>query len=66
MSKKIKSIELDSKTILEKDVLGEKVGILDIKAKLDGEILCDIELQVVKQDYIEKRMLWENSVDRCV
>ena len=58
LSEKIKNVELDAKTILYKDILGEKAGILDIKAKLDYGVLCDIELQVAKQEYIEKRMLY--------
>ena len=56
---KIDKIELDSNTITEKDLLDDKVGILDIKAKLnDGNVNCDIEMQVVDQNNIEKRILF--------
>ena len=56
---KIDKIELDSNTITEKDLLDDKVGILDIKAKLnDGNVNCDIEMQVVDQKDIEKRILF--------
>ena len=56
---KIDKIELDSNPITEKDLLDDKVGILDIKAKLnDGNVNCDIEMQVVDQKEIEKRILF--------
>ena len=56
---KIDKIELDSNPITEKDILDDKVGILDIKAKLnDGNVNCDIEMQVVNQKDIEKRILF--------
>ena len=56
---KINKIELDSNPITEKDLLDDKVGILDIKAKLnEGNVNCDIEMQVVDQKDIEKRILF--------
>ncbi len=56
---KIDKIELDSNPITEKDLLDDKVGILDIKAKLnDGNVNCDIEMQVVDRKNIEKRILF--------
>ena len=56
---KIDKIELDANPITEKDLLDDKVGILDIKAKLnDGNVNCDIEMQVVDQKDIEKRILF--------
>ena len=56
---RIDKIELDSNPITEKDLLDDKVGILDIKAKLnDGNVNCDIEMQVVDQKNIEKRILF--------
>ena len=56
---KIDKIELDSNPMTEKDLLDDKVGILDIKAKLnDGNVNCDIEMQVVDQKNIEKRILF--------
>ena len=55
---KIDQIELDSNPITEKDLLDDKVGILDIKAKLNnGNVNCNIEMQVVDQKDIEKRIL---------
>ena len=39
-------------------MLDDKVGILDIKAKIDNEVNCDIELQVVDRKNIKKRILF--------
>ena len=56
---KINKIELDANPITEKDLLDDKVGILDIKAKLnDGNVNCDIEMQVATQENLEERMLF--------
>ena len=56
---KINKIELDANPITEKDLLDDKVGILDIKAKLNDEnINCDIEMQVATQENIAERMLF--------
>ena len=51
-------MQLDSNPILEKDLLDDKVGILDIKAKIDNKVNCDIEMQVVDRKNIEKRILF--------
>ena len=58
LNKKVSDLQLDSNPILEKDLLDDKVGILDIKAKIDNKINCDIELQVVDRKNIEKRILF--------
>lgn len=39
-------------------MLDDKVGILDIKAKIDNSINCNIEMQVVDRKNIEKRILF--------
>ena len=54
----ITDIELDSNPITEKDLFDDKIGILDIKAKLNGNINCDIEMQVVDRKNVEKRILF--------
>ena len=43
----ITDITLDSNPILEKDLLDDKVGILDIKTVINKSINIDIEMQVV-------------------
>lgn len=54
----VDSIELNNQTITEKELMDDKVGIMDIKAVLDGNTQCDIEMQVVNQHNIEKRILF--------
>ena len=58
LKKPISNLKLDGTPILEKDLLDDKVGILDIKAKIDDSINCNIELQVVDKKNIEKRILY--------
>ena len=38
--------------------MDDKVGIMDIKAVLNGNLECDVEMQVVNQHNIEKRVLF--------
>ena len=54
----INTIELNNQTITEKELMDDKVGIMDIRAVFNGNIECDIELQVVNQHNIEKRILF--------
>lgn len=54
----ISDITVDCNTITEKDLLDDKVGILDIRAKLNNNINCNIEMQVVDKKNIEKRLMF--------
>ena len=54
----IENITIDCNPITEKDLLDDKVGILDIKAKLNNNINCNIEMQIVDKKNIEKRLLF--------
>ena len=49
-------------------MLDDKVGILDIKARIDKNINCDIEMQVVDQKNIEKRLLyyWSKMYEKSI
>ena len=49
-------------------MLDDKIGILDIKAKIDNNINCDIEMQVINKRNIEKRLLfyWSKMYDTSV
>ncbi len=58
IQKEISDIKLDNNPILEKDLLDDKVGILDIRAKIEDNINCDIEMQIVDRKNIEKRILY--------
>lgn len=55
---KVTSINLDGNTILEKELLDDKLGILDIKATLNNDTLCNIEMQMINQNNIEKRIMY--------
>ena len=54
VGKQITNVKLDNNTILERDVLDDKVGILDIRAKIDSNINCNIEMQLINQ----KKMIY--------
>lgn len=53
----IKKINLEGNTILEKDLLDDKIGILDIKVEIDNDISCDVEMQVLNQNQLIERIL---------
>ena len=58
LGKEITYVELDNNPILEKDLSDSKVGILDIKAKIDKRIDVDIEIQIVDKNNMEDRLLY--------
>ena len=58
LENKVKNIELDKNPILEKDLLDDKLGILDIKAKADNDTNINIEMQVVDKKNVENRILY--------
>lgn len=58
LNTKINDITLDCKPILEKDLYDDKIGILDIKAKLNDDTICDVEMQIADRRDIEKRILF--------
>lgn len=55
---KINKIEIKEETNLYKNLIGDKVGILDIKAVLDNEIHTDIEMQIANNKSIIHRILF--------
>ena len=55
---KVSAIDLEGNTILAKEYNDEKLGILDVKAKIDDKYLCDIEMQVLDNKNIEKRIMY--------
>ncbi len=54
----VSDVILDCNKIIERDVFDDKLGILDVRAKINGNIDCDIEMQVVDQKNVEKRILF--------
>ena len=51
-------MDLDKNPITEKDLYNDKVGILDVKAVLNNDVVCNIEMQMVNQAGIEKRLMF--------
>ncbi len=60
INKEVQNVKLNETPILEKDIRDDKVGILDVRARIDGEVQCNIEMQIVKSDNIEKRLYMIN------
>ena len=58
ISDPITEIKLNCNPVTEKDLFDDKIGILDIKAKLNNNINCNIEMQIVDNNNIEKRLLF--------
>jgi predicted transposase/invertase (TIGR01784 family) len=55
---KIESLSLNENRELERDLMNDKLGILDIKLRINGEIPTDLEMQIADQGNIVKRMLY--------
>jgi predicted transposase/invertase (TIGR01784 family) len=58
ISDKIETIKLSGSKILERDLINDKMGILDIRANVNDETEVDIEMQLVNKQNIEKRLLY--------
>lgn len=54
----VSNIVLDCNSIVERELFDDKIGILDIRAKLNNSIDCNIEMQVVDKKNVEKRILY--------
>ena len=55
---KIKSIEVISDVNLERQLESNKLGILDLKAKLDEETIVNIEIQIINRYNMIERTLF--------
>ena len=58
VNQNITTIKMDETQITEQNIQDDKIGILDIKARLNNDIVCDVEMQVVKNDNMEKRIMF--------
>ena len=58
IKEKINTIKINENPITEKDMIYDKIGILDLKVRLNDKIICNIEMQVVQQEEIEKRIMF--------
>ena len=58
VNQNINTIKMDETQITEQNIKDDKIGILDIRARLNNDIVCDVEMQVVKNDNMEKRIMF--------
>lgn len=58
LNEEIRNIDLDCNTFINKNVVDDKIGILDVKAKFNNGVTCDIEMQILQQNDIIKRILF--------
>ena len=58
LNQPVYNVNLDTNPILEKDLIDDKLGILDIKANIGGHTVCDIEMQVVDKNNLLERLLF--------
>ena len=58
LGEEITEIDLSKNPILRRDKLDDKLGVLDIIAKINNKENCDIELQIVEQENIIERILF--------
>jgi len=58
LERKIEEIDLKQNQILRKEMPKEKLGILDIIAKIDGKENCNIEMQLIDINNVVERMLF--------
>lgn len=55
---KINEITVDENPILERDLLDDKLGIIDIHARINNLTDVDIEMQIVDKKNVEKRIMY--------
>lgn len=58
LEEEVTEVNLDCDKILEREIYNDKLGILDIRAKINENIDCNIEMQLVDYKNIEKRALY--------
>ncbi len=58
LGEKVSDIELEKNPILEKDLMDDKVGILDIKAEINKNTNVDIEMQIIDKKNSAKTILF--------
>ena len=58
LKEKIEKIDLDKNPILKREFKDDKLGVLDIIAKIEGKDICNIEMQLVEKANIIERILF--------
>ena len=53
----ITAIDLDKNPITEKELLDDKLGVMDIRLEINGNIDCDVEMEMVNRGNIEIRLM---------
>ena len=58
LKEKVTDVSLNCNTILERDLYDDKLGILDIRAKVNNSVDVNVEMQLVDEKNIEKRIIF--------
>ena len=58
LKEKVTDVSLNCNTILERDLYDDKLWILDIRAKVNNAVDINIEMQLVDEKNIEKRIIF--------
>ena len=58
LDKEIKEVDLKENIVLRRENLEEKMGVLDVLAKINNEEYCNVEMQMVEKSQLLKRMLY--------
>ena len=58
LGRKIEEVNLSENIVLRRETESDKLGVLDVLAKIDGEEYCNIEMQVAIQENILERVLY--------
>ena len=58
LKEKVTDVSLNCNTILERDLYDDKLGILDIRAKVNNSVDINVEMQLVDEKNIEKRIIF--------
>ena len=58
LKEEVTEVNLNCNTILERDLYDDKLGILDIRAKVNNTVDINIEMQLVDEKNIEKRVVF--------
>ena len=53
----ITAIDLDKNPITEKELLDDKLGVMDIRLEINGNIDCDVEMEMINRGNIEIRLM---------
>ena len=58
LGKEIKEVDLEGNIVLRRENLEDKMGVLDVLAKINDEEYCNIEMQMVERDKLLERILY--------